>query len=186
MVPGFQYMIIQFHDAPRKISRVIIRTVDYEVERLKKISLVVHAGIERATIPIDLDNQPLNNVCAVLVQLDYTGTPIANAADKLELTGASWYGYDTQGFKMDVFTMNPDLVSTSTAALSTSTSTTKKSTTSTTTISTTRTTTKVVTTTLPPTTTSADSTTACTCNCACGDEATMRTPLVCPTMSNGK
>ncbi|XP_059082486.1 uncharacterized protein LOC131880005 [Tigriopus californicus] len=110
-VHGLQWLTIQFRQAPKKLSRLIIRTVDHHVERMKFAKLTIHSGQEQDTIDIDIGAQPLGSTCAVLVNFDYTNTWTALNADKLVIHDTQWYGFDQRGFKLDIFVKPPTLLS---------------------------------------------------------------------------
>lgn len=103
-VETLNYIRMDFMFAPVKITRVIIRTIDVNVERLNKLNMVIHSHNATNQLNVDLSSSSLN--CAVMINFEFTDTPLAKNATGLELKDFNWWGFDPKGFKIDLFVID--------------------------------------------------------------------------------
>ncbi|TRY69564.1 hypothetical protein TCAL_03245 [Tigriopus californicus] len=103
-VETLSYIMMDFIFSPVQISRVIIRTIDVNIERLNQVSLVIHSHNATNQLDVDLSSSSLN--CAVMINFAYTDTPLAKNATGLEMKNFDWWGFDPKGFKMDLFVID--------------------------------------------------------------------------------
>ena len=72
------------------------------VERLRQATLSIISGNQTEDLVLNLASNPLN--CAIMVNFKHSNLTLDNQADAIELRDFVWWGFDPQGFKLDVFT----------------------------------------------------------------------------------
>ena len=107
--PYYTYVRLTFKNGPRELTRMNVRTVDDQVERLKNVNVTLTGYTPAGALVANELNlkfaYEVNDLraCVAAVAFNAVETPAAAGALRIDFAEAEWWGSDPRGFKLDVF-----------------------------------------------------------------------------------